>query len=47
MLRELGVFGDEAPAVLRELRTTGQRAPEELIDRYALLRPLRDLRGGL
>ncbi len=44
MLRELGIFGDQAPARLRELRTGGQRTPEELIDRYQLVcRPVRDL----
>jgi len=44
MLRELGIFGDQAPAQLRELRTDGQRTPEELIDRYQLAcRPVRDL----
>ena len=44
MLRELGIFGDEAPERLRELRTAGQLTPEELIDRYQLhCRPVRDL----
>jgi Phage integrase family len=44
MLRELGIFGDQAPARLRELRTGGQRTPEELIDRYQLAcQPVRDL----
>ncbi|MPZ85932.1 MAG: hypothetical protein GEV28_38390 [Actinophytocola sp.] len=38
------MFGDQAPATLRELRTSGQRTPEELIDRYGLIcRPIRDL----
>jgi hypothetical protein len=40
----MGVFGTDAPATLRELRTTGQRTPEQLIDRYGLVcRPIRDL----
>lgn len=44
MLRTLGVFGDTAPATLRELRTTGQRTPEEMIDRHRIAcRPIRDL----
>jgi integrase len=44
VLRDLGVFGDEAPAMLRGLRTRGQQTPEELIDRYRLVnRPIRDL----
>ena len=43
-LRELGVLGEQAPGSLRELRTCGQRTPEELIDRYRLVcRPVRDL----
>ena len=36
MLRELGIFGDEAPERLRAFRTAGQLAPEELVDRYQL-----------
>lgn len=44
MLHSLGMFGDQAPATLRELRNIGQRSPEELIDRYGLVcRPIRDL----
>ncbi|KQH79013.1 integrase, partial [Mycobacterium gordonae] len=44
VLRTMGVFGADAPATLRELRTVGQRTPEQLIDRYGLLcRPIRDL----
>lgn len=43
-LRELGGFGEQAPATLRELRTSGQRTPAELIDRYQLTcGPVRDL----
>jgi hypothetical protein len=44
MLRELGIFADEAPERLRAFRTAGQLTPEELIDRYRLqCRPVRDL----
>lgn len=44
MLHTMGVFGDQAPATLQELRTTGQLTPDELIDRYGLAcRPIRDL----
>jgi integrase len=44
MLRELGVFGSEAPQRLRAFRTAGQLRPEELVDRYKLkCRPVRDL----
>ena len=44
VLRAMGVFGDNAPATLRELRTAGQLTPEEMIDRYGLgCRPIRDL----
>ena len=44
LLHEMGVFGAQAPARLRELRTPGQRSPEELIDRYRLVcLPVRDL----
>ena len=44
MLRELGIFGDEAPERLRAFRTAGQLTPEELVDRYQLqCRPVRDL----
>ena len=43
-LHALGVFGQNAPATLREIRNAGQRTPEELIDRYRLrCRPVRDL----
>ena len=44
MLRELGIFGDEAPERLRAFRTAGQLTPDELVDRYQLqCRPVRDL----
>jgi hypothetical protein len=44
VLRQLGVFGPAAPAALAELRTTGQRSPAELLDRYRLAcQPVRDL----
>ena len=44
MLRELGIFGDEAPGRLRAFRTAGQLTPGELVDRYQLhCRPVRDL----
>ena len=44
VLRTMNVFGSETPATLRELRTLGQRTPEQLIDRYGLVcRPIRDL----
>jgi hypothetical protein len=44
MLRELGIFGAEAPERLRAFRTAGQLTPEELVDRYKLqCRPVRDL----
>ena len=44
MLREMGIFGDEAPGRLRAFRTAGQLTPEELVDRYHLqCRPVRDL----
>ena len=44
LLHQMGIFGDQAPARLREFRTPGQLSPEELIDRYALqCRPVRDL----
>ena len=43
-LHQMGIFGDHAPATLRALRSTGQRTPEQLIDRYRLAcRPIRDL----
>jgi hypothetical protein len=44
LLYQMGIFGEGAPATLREIRATGQRTPEELIDRYRLVcRPVRDL----
>ncbi len=44
LLRQAGHFDPAAPQTLRELRTTGQRAPEEMIGRYHLAsRPVRDL----
>ena len=44
MLRELGIFGDEAPGRLRAFRTAGQLTPDELVDRYQLhCQPVRDL----
>lgn len=44
LLREMGIFGPAAPARLRQLRTSGQRTPAELIDRHQLTcRPIRDL----
>ena len=36
LLRAMGIFGPGAPATWREVRSTGQRTPEELIDRYRL-----------
>jgi hypothetical protein len=43
-LREIGVFGPEAPTTFRELLSVGQRSVEELIDRYPIAcRPIRDL----
>ena len=43
-LHQMGTFGEGAPATLRELRSSGQRTPQELIDRYGLAcRPIRDL----
>ena len=40
----MGIFGEQAPARLREFRTPGQLTPDELIDRYQLAcRPVRDL----
>ncbi|NMO56076.1 site-specific integrase [Actinoplanes sp. TBRC 11911] len=40
----MGVFGPNAAATLRELRTAGQLTPDELIDRYGLTcRPIRNL----
>jgi hypothetical protein len=47
LLREMGIFGPAAPARLRQLRTAGQRTPEEMIDRHQLAcRPIRDLLIG-
>ena len=44
LLRQLGTFGPAVPTRLRELRTAGQRTPEEMIDRHHLAcRPIRDL----
>ncbi|MGH3225958.1 MAG: tyrosine-type recombinase/integrase [Streptosporangiaceae bacterium] len=44
MLHAMGIFGAGAPATLREVRSTGQRTPEELIGRYHLeCRAVRDL----
>jgi len=44
VLGTMNVFGSDAPATLRELRTLGQRTPEQLIDRYGLVcQPIRDL----
>ncbi len=44
VLHAMGIFGAAAPATLRELRSIGQRTPDELIDRYGLAcRPIRDL----
>lgn len=43
-LREMGILGPDAPATLRQIRGSGQRTPDELIDRYQLAcRPIRDL----
>ena len=44
MLRTAGALGAHAPETLRELRSVGQRTPDELIDRYNIAcRPVRDL----
>jgi integrase len=44
LLRQMGIFGPAAPARLRQLRTAGQRTPEEMIDRHQLAcQPIRDL----
>jgi hypothetical protein len=44
LLHQLGVFGEQVPARLQELRAPGQWSPEDLIDRYRLVcRPVRDL----
>ena len=43
-LHGLGIFSADAPTRLRELRSTGQRTPAQLIDRFDLAcRPVRDL----
>ena len=43
MMREMGVFGGGVPT-LREIRSTGQRPVEELVDRYPIFcRPIRGL----
>jgi hypothetical protein len=43
-LRQMGIFGSSAPHRLRQLRSTRQRTPAELIDRYRLAcQPVRDL----
>jgi integrase len=43
-LHQLGIFEQNAPSRLRELRSAGQRTPAELIDRFGLAcRPVRDL----
>ena len=43
VLREMGVFGPGVPT-LREIRSSGQRPVEELVDRYPIAcRPVRDL----
>ena len=41
MLRELGIFADQAPGRLRAFRTAGQLTPDELVDRYRLRLPAR------
>jgi integrase len=43
LLREMGIFGPEVPT-LREIRSSGQRSVEELVDSYGLTcQPIRDL----
>jgi hypothetical protein len=43
-LHQLGIFSADAPTRLQELRSTGQRTPAQLIDRFDLAcRPVRDL----
>ena len=43
-LHEIGILGEKPPPSLRQLRTPGQRTPEQMIDRYNLTcRPVRDL----
>jgi hypothetical protein len=47
MLHRIGIFEASAPQTLRELTSSRQRTPEELIDRYDLAcRPVRDLLVG-
>jgi Phage integrase family len=47
MLHRMGIFGASAPQTLRELTSSRQRTPGELIDRYDLAcRPVRDLLVG-
>jgi integrase len=42
-LRDMGIFGPGVPT-LREIRSSGQRSVEELVDRYHIVnRPVRDL----
>lgn len=44
MLHDSGILGQHAPRTLRHLRTTGQRTPGQMIDRYHLTcRPVADL----
>jgi integrase len=44
VLHTMGVFGAQAPASLRELRTAGQRTPAEMIGRFGITcQPVRDL----
>jgi hypothetical protein len=44
VLREIGILEATAPPTLRALRSSRQRTPDELIDRYGLVcRPIRDL----
>ena len=44
LLRQMRIFGPAAPERLRQLRTAGQRTPEEMIDRHQLAcQPIRDL----
>ena len=43
-MRTMGFLGEDAPGTLRELRTAGQRTPEDMVDRYRLAgQPVRDL----